>query len=422
MNSKSLFDSLKKNAMLIVLVLVYVFFMIKTKGVIFQPAQFKALIDQNAYVYILGVGMLMCMLTGGNIDLSCGSFVCFLGAVGGIVMVNLGKMVTENTPQVLASVIGFLSLHSTAASIIIMLLVGIAYGCLLGYLIAYINIPPWIATLAGYLAFRGLGTSILSRSSNTGSISIGQKSDFLSFFSGKIFGTKPKVFNWPCMIAGIAAAVITVIVIFISRATKLRKGYAADSFVSTLVKSVLSAAAILLIMWKLSNAGGIPTPLVWVVVVVLIYSFITSKTTLGRHFYIVGGNKEAARMSGVNTHKIMFLAYLNMAFLTSITTMMVLARMTAANSTAGTNFEMDAISACVVGGVSASGGAGSVFGMVIGATLIGVINLGMSLMGIDANWQKVVKGVVLLGAVAFDILGKQNINWKALLLSHRKRS
>ena len=121
-----------------------------------------------------------------------------------------------------------------------------------------------------------------------------------------------------------------------------------------------------------------------------------------------GGNKEAARMSGVNTNKIMFLAYLNMAFLTSITTMMILGRMTAANSTAGTNFEMDAISACVVGGVSASGGAGSVFGMVIGATLIGVINLGMSLMGIDANWQKVVKGVVLLGAVAFDILGKKN--------------
>ena len=394
-NKNSFVSVLKKNAMLVVLVIVYLFFMVQTKGSIFQPAQFKALIDQNAYVYILGVGMLMCMLTGGNIDLSCGSFVCLLGAIGGILMMKLGL--------------------NTGLSIALMLLVGIAYGCLLGYLIAYINIPPWIATLAGYLAFRGLGTSILSNNSSTGSISIAQKADFLAIFSGKIFGTKPKVFNWPCMIAGIAAAVITVIVIFTSRATKLRKGYAADSFVSTLVKSLLSAAAILLIMWKLSNAGGIPTPLVWVVVVVLIYSFITSKTTLGRHFYIVGGNKEAARMSGVNTNKIMFLAYLNMAFLTSITTMMVLARMTAANSTAGTNFEMDAISACVVGGVSASGGAGSVFGMVIGATLIGVINLGMSLMGIDANWQKVVKGVVLLGAVAFDILGKQNINWKALL-------
>ena len=399
-NSKSVFETLKKNAMLVVLVLVYIFFMITTGGNIFKPANFKALIDQNAYVYVLGAGMMMCMLTGGNIDLSCGSFVCLLGAIGGLFMVNFGM--------------------STGLAIVLMLLIGIAYGCILGYLIAYINIPPWIATLAGYLAFRGLGTSILSNNSKTGSIAIAAKTDFISIFTGKIFGTKPKDFNWPCMIAGIVAAVITIILIFSTRATKIRKGYVADSFGSAVTKSVLSSAAILLIMWKLAHAGGIPTPLVWVVIVVLIYSFITGKTTLGRHFYVVGGNKEAARMSGVDTNKIMFLAYLNMAFLTSITTMLVLGRTQAANSTAGTNFEMDAISACVVGGVSASGGAGSVFGMVIGATLIGVINLGMSLMGIDANWQKVVKGVVLLGAVAFDILGKQNINWKTLLRFWKK--
>ncbi len=388
-------EALKKNAMLVVLVIVYLFFMVTTKGNIFKPANFKALIDQNAYVYILGVGMLMCMLTGGNIDLSCGSFVCLLGAIGALMMINNGM--------------------STGMTIVLMLLIGIAYGCLLGFLIAYINIPPWIATLAGYLAFRGLGTSILSSNSNTGSIAVAKKADFLNIFYGKIFGTSMKVFNWPCMIAGILAAVITVVLIFSTRATKLKKGYVADSFGSAVAKSVLSAAAILLIMWKLAQAGGIPTTLLWVVIVVLIYGFITSKTVLGRHFYVVGGNQEAARMSGVKTKKIMFLAYLNMAFLTSLTTMMVLARTQAANSTAGTNFEMDAISACVVGGVSASGGAGSVFGMVIGATLIGVINLGMSLMGIDANWQKVVKGVVLLGAVAFDILGKQGVNWKSLL-------
>ena len=391
---------LKKNVMLVILVLVYLFFMITIGGNIFKPANFKALIDQNAYVYILGVGMLMCMLTGGNIDLSCGSFVCLLGALGGLMMVNLGV--------------------NTGMAIVLMLVIGVAYGCLLGYLIAYINIPPWIATLAGYLAFRGLGTSILSSNSATGSIAVAAKTDFLAIFYGKVFGTSMKVFNWPCMIAGIVAAALTVLFIFSTRATKLRKGYAADSFESAAAKSVVSAAAILLIMWKLAHAGGIPTPLVWVVLVVLIYSFITSKTTVGRHFYVVGGNKEAARMSGVNTRRIMFFAYLNMAFLTAITTMMVLARTQAANSTAGTNFEMDAISACVVGGVSASGGAGSVFGMVIGATLIGVINLGMSLMGIDANWQKVVKGVVLLGAVAFDILGKKNINWKTLLRLGRK--
>jgi putative multiple sugar transport system permease protein len=170
---------------------------------------------------------------------------------------------------------------------------------------------------------------------------------------------------------------------------------------------VLGAAVILLVMYKLAMAGGIPTVLVWVAAVVLLYAFITSKTTIGRHFYVVGGNIEAARLSGVNTRKIMFVAYLNMAILTSISAMTVISRFTAANADAGKNFEMDAISACVVGGVSASGGAGTVLGMVIGATLIGVINLGMFQINLDANYQRVVKGFVLLAAVVFDILSKK---------------
>ena len=386
MSTNKMVSTLKKNTMLVVLVLVYLFFMITTKGSIFKPMNFNALITQNAYVYILACGMLMCMLTGGNIDLSCGSFVCLLGSIGGVLMV--------------------VNKWGTGLSIVAMLVVGIAYGCGLGYLVAYVNVPPWIATLAGYLAFRGLGTSILSHNSTTGSIAPFPES-FLNLFSGKVMSTKMSVFNWPCMIAGIAAAVIVIFAILNSRGTRLRKGYAADSLGAALTKCVLGAAVILLFMWKLANAGGIPTVLIWVVVVVLIYSFLTSKTVVGRHFYVVGGNMEAARLSGVNTRRIMFLAYLNMAILTVVSAWTVMARFQAANSTAGTNYEMDAISACVVGGVSASGGAGTVLGMVIGATLIGVINLGMSLMGIDANYQKVVKGVVLLGAVAFDILSKK---------------
>ena len=214
--------------------------------------------------------------------------------------------------------------------------------------------------------------------------------------------------NMPCIIAGIVAACLVILLNVRSRAVKVKKGYEAESMQAVLIRCVLLSAVILLFAYKLSMAGGIPTVLVWVVAIVLIYSFVTDKTTIGRHFYVVGGNREAARLSGVNTRRIMFLAYLNMAVLTVITTWAVVARFQAANSTAGTNYEMDAISACVVGGVSAYGGAGSVFGMVVGATLVGVINLGMSLMGIDANYQKVVKGVVLLGAVAFDILSKKS--------------
>ena len=175
-----------------------------------------------------------------------------------------------------------------------------------------------------------------------------------------------------------------------------------------IAKLVIFAALILWISWKLSNYKGIPTVLIWICVILLIYHYITQKTAIGRYLYAVGGNRKATELSGVNTKRIMFIAYLNMAIVTVITTYVVLARVQAANSTAGTNFEMDAISACVVGGVSAYGGAGRIFGMVIGATLIGVINLGMSLLAIDANWQKVIKGVVLLGAVAFDIISKKN--------------
>ena len=385
---KSTSQILKDNTMLIVLVLVYLFFTIRTGGAMFSPFNFNELITQNAYVFILASGMLMCMLTGGNIDLACGSLVCFLGALGAYFMA--------------------VRMIPVPAAILLMLLIGIIYGCILGYLIAYIHIPPWIATLAGYLAFRGLGIDVLSKNSQTGSISVKAIDSFVNIFAGKLFKTKIGELNMPCMVVGIVAAILVVLINVIGRANKVKKGYEADSVGAMLGKTVLEAAVIILVAYKLALAGGIPTVLVWVAIVVLFYSFITEKTTIGRHFYVVGGNREAARLSGVNTKRIMFIAYLNMAIVTVITTYVVLARVQAANSTAGTNFEMDAISACVVGGVSAYGGAGRIFGMVIGATLIGVINLGMSLLAIDANWQKVIKGVVLLAAVAFDIVSKKN--------------
>ncbi len=377
---------LKDNTMLIVLVLVFVFFTITTKGMMFQPLQFNALITQNAYVFILACGMLMCMLTGGNIYLSCGSFVCLIGAIGGYLMI--------------------VKQMNTALAIVLLILVGVVYGCVLGFLIAYVDVPPWIATLAGYLAFRGLGTQILSSNSSTGSLAPFPPS-FLDLFAGKVFSTKLGVMNMPCIIVGVIACVIVAFLNFRSRSARVKKGYDADSFGWTLCKTVLLDAVIMLFAWKLAMSGGIPTVLIWVAIIVLLYSFITGKTTIGRHFYVVGGNKEAARLSGIDTRRVMFIAYLNMAVITVITSFTVLSKVQAANSTLGTNYEMDAISACVVGGVSAYGGAGTVPGMLVGALLIGVINLGMSLMNIDANFQKVVKGVVLLAAVAFDIVSKK---------------
>ena len=384
---KNALEVLRKNTMMFVLVLVFLFFTLMTKGQMFTALNFNALITQNAYVYILATGMLMCMLTGGNIDLSCGSFVCFIGAIGGICMVTKEM--------------------GTGVSILIMLLVGVIYGAVLGYVIAYLNIPPWIATLAGYLAFRGWGTALLSANSSTGSIAPFPQT-YLKIFSGKVFETAIGVLNVPCLAAGVIASIIVVVINIMTRRSRIKKGYEVSTVLSLVIKTVISVAVIMLFSYKLAYAGGIPTVLLWVVAIVLIYQFITSKTTIGRYFYTIGGNAEATRLSGVDTKKIMFIAYLNMAILTVISAFTVIARFQAANSTAGTNYEMDAISACVVGGVSAYGGSGSVFGMVIGATLIGVINLGMSLMGIDANWQKVIKGVVLLAAVVFEILNNKD--------------
>lgn len=376
-------EILRKHTMKIVLVLIVIFFSVMTKGQMFAASSFQALIAQNAYVFVLATGMLMCMLTGGNIDLSVGSFVCFIGAIGGIMMVRGGMSV----PMAMLLMVG----------------AGVIYGIVEGFLIAYVNIPPWIATLAGYLAFRGWGTALL----NGGTIAP-MPDGFIKMFNGSV----PDLFggeglNITCIVVGVISCVLFVLLQVKSRSDKVKKGYEAESQVSMIVRCVLVCAVILLFAFKLAQAGGIPNNLIWVAVIVLVYNFVTSKTTIGRYFYTIGGNVEATRLSGIDTKKIFFLAYLNMAVLTVISAWMTMARLSAANPTAGTNYEMDAISACVVGGVSAYGGSGTVFGMVIGATLIGVINLGMSLMSIDANWQKVVKGVVLLAAVVFEIMNNR---------------
>ena len=380
---KKTIEILRKHTMKIVLVLIVIFFSVMTKGQMFAASSFQALIAQNAYVFVLATGMLMCMLTGGNIDLSVGSFVCFIGAIGGIMMVRGGMSV----PMAMLLMIG----------------AGVIYGIVEGFLIAYINIPPWIATLAGYLAFRGWGTALLN-----GATIAPMPDGFIKMFNGSV----PDLFggaglNITCILVGVIACVLFVILQLKGRNDKVKRGYESESMTSVVVRCVLVCAVILLFAYKLAQAGGIPNNLIWVAVIVLIYNFITSKTTIGRYFYTIGGNVEATRLSGIDTKRIFFLAYLNMAILTVVSAWMTMARLSAANPTAGTNYEMDAISACVVGGVSAYGGSGTVFGMVIGATLIGVINLGMSLMSIDANWQKVVKGVVLLAAVVFEIMNNK---------------
>jgi len=386
-------DFIKKYTMIIVLILVLAFFAFKTKGAILLPMNVSSLISQNAYVFILATGMLLCILTGGNIDLSVGSVVCFVGAIGAVLMVNKGV--------------------NMYVAILVMLLVGTAIGAFQAFWIAFVRIPPFIVTLAGMLAFRGLSNVIL----NGLTVSIKDQAQFVKLFGGGANCFIPDFLhleniNGTCLIVGILAAVIFAATQITSRMTKVKKHYAVESAVVFWIKTVLLAAVIVAFSFRLAQHKGIPTVLIWVIVVVAVYGYITSNTTVGRYFYAVGGNEKATKLSGINTNKVYFLAYTNMGFLAALAAMVTIARMTSAQPTYGQNYEMDAIGSCFIGGASAYGGTGTVGGVIVGAVLMGVINLGMSLMGVDANMQKVVKGVVLLAAVIFDVVSKRG--WKLI--------
>ena len=388
MDKNSVLGFLKKNTMIIVLVIVLAFFAWRTGGAILLPMNVSNLISQNAYVFILATGMLLCILTGGNIDLSVGSVVCFVGAVGAKLMVDGGIPVW--------------------ASILIMIVIGTAIGAFQGFWIAFVRIPPFIVTLAGMLAFRGLSNVVL----NGLTVSIKDKTSFVNLFGGgadcyihDFFGNGS--LNLTCLIGGVIAAAAFIFVEMSGRIKRTKKNYEVENFAAFLIKVIAISAVILVFAYKLAKHKGIPSVLIWVMAVVLIYGYITSNTTVGRHFYAVGGNEKATKLSGINTNKVYFLAYTNMGFLAALAGMVTIARLTSAQPTYGQNYEMDAIGSCFIGGASAYGGIGTVPGVIVGAVLMGVINLGMSLMGVDANMQKVVKGVVLLAAVIFDVVSKR---------------
>lgn len=374
---------LKKYTMVIVLIIVTLFFTWRTGGLMLLPQNVNNLVSQNAYVFILASGMLLCILTGGNIDLSVGSVVCIVGAVGATCMVNLHMNI-------------FLS-------ILIMLLTGLLVGVWQGFWIAYRRIPPFIVTLAGMLMFRGLSNIVLD-----GYTVAPMPNNYLMLFNSYIIDIfHGDGINITCLVAGFIAAAIFVIIIFRSRRAKIIKGYAVTSLSGDIVKCASIGLVIILFMWRLSLYKGIPNILLWITIIVLIYGYITSKTCVGRHLYAVGGNEKAAQLSGINTNKVYFLAYANMGLLAAVAAMVTIARLSSASPTAGESYEMDAIGSCFIGGASAYGGSGTIPGVIIGATLMGVINLGMSIMGVDANWQKVVKGAVLLAAVIFDVESKK---------------
>lgn len=375
---------LKKYTMVIVLIVVTLFFTWQTDGRMLLPQNVNNLLAQNAYVFVLATGMLLCILTGGNIDLSVGSIVCIAGAIGATFMVNKGV--------------------NPFVAIVIMLIAGFLIGAWQAFWIAYRRIPPFIVTLAGMLMFRGLSNIVLD-----GFTIAPMPDSYLMLFNNYIIDFfHGDSINITCLLAGILAAAIFVGLVFKGRISKIKKGYAVVPLVNDVMKCVVISVVMIAFMWRLAQYKGIPNIMLWILAIILIYWYITSKTTIGRHLYAIGGNEKAAALSGINTNRVYFFAYANMGFLAAVAAMMTIARLNSANPTAGDGYEMDAIGSCFIGGASAYGGSGTIPGVIIGATLMGVINLGMSIMGVDANWQKVVKGAVLLAAVIFDVESKKH--------------
>ena len=376
----------QKYTMIIALVLVTAFFAWRTNGKLLMPQNLTNIISQNAYVFVLATGMLLCILTGGNIDLSVGSVVCFVGTVGAVLMRNDLNM---------------------WLAVLVMLIVGLLIGAWQAFWIAYVHVPPFITTLAGMMVFRGLSNVVLQ--GKTVSVT---NAKFVQIFGGGANCYVPDIFhgdgiNLLCVFVGALACVLYLFFTIRNRTVRKRSGLEVDSAVKTVITAIIIVAVVMFFTMRLAQYKGLPMALIWVAVVVLIYTYITSKTTVGRYLYAIGGNETATKLSGINTKSIYFFAYANMGLLAGLAGILTIARLTSAQPTYGQNYEMDAIGSCFIGGASAYGGVGTVPGVIIGALLMGVINIGMSIMGVDANYQKVVKGLVLLAAVIFDVVSKK---------------
>ena len=374
----------KKYSMTIALVVVFIFFSILTGGRLLYAQNISNLLLQNAYVLVMACGMLLWILTGGNIDLSVGSTLCLVAAIAAQLMSKLS--------------------FNPYLTILICLAVAALIGAWQGFWIGYVHIHPFITTLSGMFLFRGLARVLLS--SKTVSVS---NQTFLNLFSSYI--TVPGIDKggvyWSALIAGILVAVGLLAVTIVSRSKKAKKGYKLNSPIAAFAQVLVIDILIIVYTWQLAHYKGIPVMLLWILLVVLLYAFITSKTATGRYFYAVGGNEKATKLSGINTKKVYFLAYLSMSILAGFSGLLVAARIGSVNGDTGMSYEMDAIGSCFIGGASAYGGSGSVSGVIIGAILLGVINQGMSIFGLDNNWQYVVKGTVLLIAVVFDVVSNK---------------
>ncbi|AWG03343.1 multiple monosaccharide ABC transporter permease [Trueperella pyogenes] len=371
-------QALKQYGLLLALVVIVVLFQVLTKGLLLNPNNVASLIQQNAYVMILAIGMVMAIVAR-HIDLSVGSVVAFVGGVVALLMYDL------QLPWFPAVLVG--------------LAIGALIGCWQGFWVAYVGIPAFIVTLAGMLIFRGLAIVLVERTVS------GLPTGFVKIANGSVpnsFGFVGQL-DVMTLAIGLMTIVALAVVQFRGRAVRAREGMA-ESMGVFLGRLILISALIGYLAYLLAlSAGGTPIILVIIGFLVIVYTFIMNYTRFGRHVYAVGGNLKAAQLSGIRTKRVDFLVFVNMGLLSAFAGIVTTSRAGAAVATAGNTYELDAIAAAYIGGAAVSGGIGKVSGAIVGALVMGVINMGLSILSVDSAYQQAIKGLVVLFAVAFDL-------------------
>ncbi|MFZ3415179.1 multiple monosaccharide ABC transporter permease [Arthrobacter sp. 3Tela_A] len=363
---------LQQYGILAALVVIVLLFQVLTGGRLLYPGNVSNLIQQNAYVLILAIGMVMVIIAG-HIDLSVGSVVATVGAIAALAMNSWGM--------------------PWWAAVILSLVVGAAIGAWQGFWVAFVGIPAFIVTLAGMLVFRGVALILL-----TGGTISGLPRPFNAIGNGTLPATG--VPDLLTLGIGVVASAALVGQQLKSRADLKKLDLPRERTASFVFKNAVAVAAIMYLCYLLAFNRGTPIILVILAALVLAYSFLLNRTVFGRHIYAMGGNLNAAMMSGVKTRWVNFMVFVNMGFLAGLAAVVSTARAGGAVASAGGGFELDAIAAVFIGGASVQGGVGTVVGAVIGGLVMGVLNQGLSILSVDAAWQQVIKGLVLLLAVA----------------------
>ena len=370
-----------KYSMIIILAVLLVAFQLMTDGIFWRPLNITNLVLQNSHILVLAAGMLLVVLLG-HVDLSVGSVMAFVGAIAGVLMVNNGI--------------------SPWLAVPLCLLMGAVIGAWQGFWVAYVGIPAFIVTLSGLLMFRGLTQVVLGGQS---------LAPFPKAFQQISTGYLPDIaggqIHLLSMILGVVITGILILGQWRTRERRKKNLFEVESMAAFAFKAVFTAVVFLGATYIFASYQGYPIILIVLGVIVAAYGFLTNKTVAGRQIYATGGNKKAAELSGIKTKKITFWVFVNMGMMAALAGLVLAARLNAATPQAGTSMELDAMAAVYFGGASTSGGIGTVMGAIVGGLVMGVLNNGMSILGVGVDWQQAIKGLILLLSVVLDIYNKK---------------